>query len=295
MKTFVFISVLCISFSVTASFAQYRIKGIIKDSITKEALAFATVQLQIEKNGIYTDENGYFEISSKHRIDTLIVSYLSYQEKKIAVSQLSKIDENTIFLSNTATNLSEVIVTSKKSKEKNIMLGHYDFPTTFNWGSGPSYIFLNYYKNLTQASPIIKKLYFDFGKTLKITHKSLIRIRVMQRDSSAGKPTRDIIQDNMVVEVKPFSSKLIYDLEKYQIPFPKNGIFIGFEVIGIYRKHELITFNTGNTSVWVSSTEDKNRDKIGEAWTYSPFDRKWFTNYKRGHNRMFKFGMEIAD
>lgn len=295
MKTFVFIFVLCTSFSVKASFAQYRIKGIIKDSITKEALAFATVQLQIEKNSVYTDEKGYFEISSKHRIDTLIVSYLSYQEKKIAVSQLNEIDENTIFLSNTATNLSEVIVTSKKSKEKNIMLGHYDFPTTFNWGSGPADIFLNYYRNLTQASPIIKKLYFDFGKTLKITHKSLIRIRVMQRDSSAGKPTRDIIQDNMVVEVKPFSSKLIYDIEKYQITFPKNGIFIGFEVIGIYRKHELITFNTGNTSVWVSSTEDKNRDKIGEAWTYSPFDRKWFTNYKRGYNRMFKFGMEIAD
>ena len=295
MKTFVCISVLFISFSITSSLAQYRIKGRVKDSTTKEVLAFATVQLQIEKNGIYTDENGYFEISSKHRIDTLIVSYLSYQEKKIAVSQLSKIDGNTIFLSNTATNLSEVIVKSKKSKRGNIMLGHYDFPTTFNWGSGPSYIFLNYYKNLTQASPIIKKLYFDFGKTLKITHKSLIRIRVMQRDSSAGKPTRDIIQDNMIVEVKPFSSKLIYDLEKYQIPFPPNGIFIGFEVIGIYRKHELITFNPGNNSVWVSSTEDKNRDKIGEAWTYSPFDRKWFTNYKRGHNRMFKFGMGIAD
>ncbi len=204
-------------------------------------------------------------------------------------------DENIIFLSNTATNLSEVIVKSKKSKGESTILGHYDFPTTFNWGSGPAYIFLNYYKNLTQASPIIKKLYFDFGKALKITHKSLIRIRVMQRDSSAGKPTRDIIQDNMIVEVKPFSSKLIYDIEKYHMPFPKNGIFIGFEVIGIYRKHELITFNPGNNSVWVSSTEDKNRDKIGEAWTYSPFDRKWFTNYKRGHNRMFKFGMEIAD
>lgn len=276
-------------------FSQITIKGFIKDSKTKASLAFATVQFQYAKNGLYTNEEGYFEISSNNKKDTLIVSYLSYEEKKIPVSQLNSSSDNIIFLTNSTVNLSEVIVKGRKHKSKGFMFGHYDFPTTFNWGSGPAYIFMNYYKNTTASNPIIKKLYFDFGKAIKTTHKSLIRVRVMVRESEVGEPTKDVIQENMIVEVKPFTSKLIYDIEKYNIAFPSKGIFIGVEIIGVYRKGELTLFGFKNHALYVNETQDSKRIRVGEAWNYSPFDRKWFTNYKKGYNRMWKFGMELED
>lgn len=262
---------------------------------SKVPLAFATVQFQQAKNGLYTNEEGYFEISSSNKKDTLIISYLSYEEKKIPISQLNASTENIIFLANSSVNLSEVVVRGKKRNNKGIMFGHYDFPTTFKWGSGSATIFMNYYKNSNQTSPIIKKLYFDFGKSIKTTHKSLIRVRIMVREGNKGEPTKDMVQENMILTVKPFASKLVYDIEKLNVRFPDEDIFIGFEIIGVYRKNELLMFKQGNTSMWVTSTEDPNRDKIGEAWNYSPFDRKWFTNYKKGYNRMFKFGMVLED
>jgi CarboxypepD_reg-like domain len=285
-----------ILFSFLSKSYSQTFRGTIKDSQTKEPLAFASVQLLQSKNGLYTNEEGYFEISSLTNKDTLIISYLSYQSQKISLSQLTTTTENTIFLVNSSISLSEVVVKGKKSKSKGIMFGHYDFPTTFNWGSGPASIFMNYYKNINQTSPIIKKLYFDFGKSIKTTHKSLIRVRIMVREGDKGQPTRDIVQENMIVTVKPFTSKLVYDIEKLNITFPKDGIFIGIEVIGVYRKNELQLFKYGNTAMWVTSTQDPIRDKIGEAWNYSPFDRKWFTcNSQRGYRTMFKFGMELED
>jgi len=62
--------------------AQNHVSGIVKDSKTKEVLAFASIILK-NNSGLLTDANGLFNISSKYKIDTLIISYVGYKTKTV--------------------------------------------------------------------------------------------------------------------------------------------------------------------------------------------------------------------
>ena len=84
--------------------------GIIKDSNTKETLPYATILISNNK-GTVSNKNGEFSIYSQ--IDSISVSYVGYQTKKVKLST----NYNIIFLEKSILNISEVTINSYSEKD----------------------------------------------------------------------------------------------------------------------------------------------------------------------------------
>ncbi len=75
------IFILFVLFGITIN-AQTHISGVVKDAKTKEVLPFASIVYQ-NNRGLLADANGTFNINSKKKIDTLIISYIGFKTKTI--------------------------------------------------------------------------------------------------------------------------------------------------------------------------------------------------------------------
>ena len=104
-----FLSLILFCFSLNFN-AQNRASGKIVNAETQEALAFANVTVNGNKNkGVISDINGNFLIYNKSNINSLEVSYLGFEPQKIEVNNF----ENLIIeLVPTVESLSEVVITN---------------------------------------------------------------------------------------------------------------------------------------------------------------------------------------
>ncbi len=73
----------CIFF--LSSWAQYRVKGVVADSITNEPIPFASVYIKDSGDGVQTDAEGRFSFHTQLNKGILAVSYIGFKgyEKKI--------------------------------------------------------------------------------------------------------------------------------------------------------------------------------------------------------------------
>jgi len=94
MKTFLFVSIIILW--TVSTFSQTRITGTIKDSETKEPLAFCSIAIKNTNKGAITNTDGVFIITVNLQSDVLIFSYLGYGTKTIHAAKLQ--DKNTVFL-----------------------------------------------------------------------------------------------------------------------------------------------------------------------------------------------------
>jgi hypothetical protein len=115
MKKVAFIFIFIILPSLLAAQEYKTIRGIVRDVSTKEPLSFASISCQHYPIGTISNALGEFEFhfpASMH--DTLIVSYLGYENYRIALDRLPDDDELTISLPSKSYLLREVIVKNEK-------------------------------------------------------------------------------------------------------------------------------------------------------------------------------------
>jgi hypothetical protein len=97
---------------VFAANAQYfSIEGTIKNEKNNESLPFASITLKKSRLGTISNENGQFDmyIPVKSRSDTLLVSYIGFNNYEIAVQNINKVVEITLTEANNV--LDEVFLT----------------------------------------------------------------------------------------------------------------------------------------------------------------------------------------
>ncbi|MBW8049881.1 MAG: TonB-dependent receptor plug domain-containing protein [Cytophagales bacterium] len=113
MKYIIFIFLLLI----TAShiFSQNIIKGIVIDKQNNSVFAANVYLKNLPEKGVVTNFDGRFEliIPSKSNKDTLIVSFIGYETKKIPISFISHNEVVKIVLSENKQTLMEVIITAQ--------------------------------------------------------------------------------------------------------------------------------------------------------------------------------------
>ncbi|MEM6967366.1 MAG: TonB-dependent receptor, partial [Bacteroidota bacterium] len=67
-----------------------KLCGRVIDKFTNEPLSFANVYIQKTQEGVSTDEAGFFDFKIKIRpTDTVVISYVGYQEQKIAAQKIA--------------------------------------------------------------------------------------------------------------------------------------------------------------------------------------------------------------
>lgn len=99
-------------------FAQQpvSVSGIVKDSVTGEALPFVSVYFDGSTIGAMTDDNGAFSLQNNQGYYKLSAVYLGYDTKTIELKPGSKTDNLTILLKPTAYEISEVVVKPKRER-----------------------------------------------------------------------------------------------------------------------------------------------------------------------------------
>lgn len=89
-------------------------QNFIFDSINKTPINSVSI-IYNNNQGVITNDDGYFELSKKQDIDSLIISHISYNFKKISFNSLKLND--TIFLTPSIINLDEIVINNFKVKD----------------------------------------------------------------------------------------------------------------------------------------------------------------------------------
>jgi hypothetical protein len=90
-------------------YTQTNLQGLIKDSKSKEPVPYCAIAVKNSSRGCLSNDEGLFQISAKTE-DTLLISYIGYKRKLIAVSEFVK--SPLIYIERKEAALSEVVIYS---------------------------------------------------------------------------------------------------------------------------------------------------------------------------------------
>jgi hypothetical protein len=105
-------------FLVSSGLSAETVRGVVKDSLTGEPLAFVSIVLEgeLRKGGVQgggiTDAKGYFSLPNREGTSFLVASFLGYQTKRVRITG----GELTVFLNPVAFELGEVTVKPKRER-----------------------------------------------------------------------------------------------------------------------------------------------------------------------------------
>ncbi len=119
-NTFKLLLVFCL-FGLQYAQAQTTIKGLVTDGNSNMPLAGANVIVKGTSNGVSTDFDGNYTITTSNNATTLVVSFLGYVTQEIQINGQSNIN---ISLKEDASQLDEVVVTALGIKRETKKIGY---------------------------------------------------------------------------------------------------------------------------------------------------------------------------
>lgn len=191
------------------------------DLKTEEAIPYVNIWIKGSNFGTSTDGEGFFFLSAQKR-DTILFSAVGYATKELPFSEL----QPKIKLQEVASYLQEVIVQPAdekllivnpfQSKRCNYLYGVGD--TNQPWMVGTR---IFYEEGMREAS-LISKIRFQTRSDVK---SALMNIRLYSLDS-AGYPSKFLIGENLLVEVKKGLKIHEIDLQDFHLRFSPSGIAV---------------------------------------------------------------------
>ncbi len=86
--------------------------GYVKDNYSNEPIFGAEVYLADNSIGTVTNEKGYFELSGQRKTDTLVISLLGYQSKRVIIPQQKNTECRHYTIEEHSSQLNEILITS---------------------------------------------------------------------------------------------------------------------------------------------------------------------------------------
>ena len=195
-----------------------QIKGKVVDE-KNNPIAYVNIWVESENIGTTANEQGEFTINST--IDKkLIFTAVGFE------TLTSKISENgVITLKTHIEELEEVVIGNPKGTEE-IELGDFTNGNCFSFTMGPVIMAQKMEYNDTIAKhKFLKELTF-----LTTSEKDSVKIIVhFYKPNKDGFPGSDLLDENLIVNLKKGTKKHTLDLKSFNVKFPKKGLFIGFE------------------------------------------------------------------
>ncbi len=209
----------------------------ILDFKSKEPISYATITKLDDGKGSFADENGIFtfEINTNNKF---IISCLGYQNDTIIPEK----NDFTIYLKPMAYDLRLIEVIGKRAKVKKTEVGYYNaFSLLPYYASLPRKMMVCTYipTKLNSSEWLISDVKLNIGAGKSKIYDSFI-IRIFIKDNLKGTPGKDLLKQDMIVSIKENSFKYTFQL-KEEIIFPKNGCFVGYEVVGKIDKNNTFT------------------------------------------------------
>lgn len=217
-----------------------QIKGVVKDSLTGKPIPYVNIWIQNENIGSTSEENGTFYINTTAKKKKLIFSTLGFEKK------ISKASENLeVILKPMAYNLNEVVI-SKNIGTKEIEIGKTQNEIYQAFDNGPKidtkfFPYISSYKRTKYLKQV--SIYTDSR-----IENAIIKIHFYGVDFN-GFPGEELLEKDFVVTVKKGTRMNRFDLIEFNLKFPKNGLFVGFEKLMIEKNKTEKTITDLNTTI----------------------------------------------
>ncbi len=207
-------------------FAQ--LSGIVKDSISGEPIPYVNIWVESENTGTNSEENGSFVLHISEE-KNIVFSALGYETKTISSKEIAK-----VYLRSKNIQLEELILEKPKQTEELVLndykgkkvrscVSNSGLEKVHIWGK------IIDYNNSVVKYPFIKKIQFKAKSKVKVAK---MRLRIFKKPYPEQE-LKDLIEDDIIFEVKKGKREVTVDLSPYNLSFPKEGILIGFEYLKI--------------------------------------------------------------
>ena len=224
-----------ISFSLSA-----QIKGVIKDSLTGKRIPYVNIWVENENIGSTSEENGTFFINTTEKGKRLIFSTLGFEKKIINASEASAVNLKPI-----AYSLEEVVI-SKSVGTKSVEIGKTKTEIYQAFDNGPKIDtkFFPYFPSYKKTKYIKQVSIYTDSRI----EDAIIKIHFYEADAN-GFPGEELLDKDFVVTVKKGTRINRFDLTEFNLKFPKNGLFVGFEKLMIEKNKTQKTITDLNTNI----------------------------------------------
>jgi len=213
---------------IVAAKGQYQIV----DKETKAPVPYAHIQLTTEAKGAIANFDGFFVLDSSLNVnDTILISCIGYKNKSILIKTISA--KNSIELEPRDQQLSEVVVTVKKSKFRTRKLGLTKKPKKIRSATD----YTGTAKNGQEKAVWIPNDYSIQGilKSVNIYVSKVgypnahFRIHIYDCDPLTIQPSKELTHSNIIASGTKGNEWVEVDMTKEQIQVGENGCFIGIE------------------------------------------------------------------
>jgi len=279
------------------------------DSITNKGVSYVAITFE-KNNGLYTDEDGVFSLD-EIKSEQISLSCMGYSIKTIS---LKSIQDNTIYLSPTNYELSEVVISDKARKSKVEKVKpkiHNDFMQSHRLSIGgelamyiPNHFDSNDIELKSLTIPIVTKtISFDKSMEGKAQRLKKLPFSVLYKISfyanEQNKPGEQFNYEDITVVLDEKSTKVDVDLDKYNITLPKEGFFISLLNLGVTDENGKLIPTTPfelkevdnrmikfarPTKPYFPVYYKENKNKTFFRYSFND-DKKWITFYKHGKKK----------
>lgn len=225
-------------------FSQQQVaKGVVLDKVTNEPIPYVNISILESTVGTSSDDDGSFSLEIKKEDINKVVrlSSLGYESSKITVSLFLKSEK--IFLKPRTEVLEEVIITNKFEEKTNVINKIEDSDLCYGYGSlaeNPWIMALYFpYNEDYKETEFLKSVKFHFGNFKNKKAKFRLRLFTIGKDSL---PDKDLLKENVIVELKKKQKEAVVDISDYDILFPREGFYVAFEWLYIPYNAEEVTF-----------------------------------------------------
>ena len=196
-----------------------QVSGIVVDSLTQKPIPYVNIWAVEGAVGTTTEPDGTFHLSIEKN-KKIGLSALGYETKYTAAS------EKEIKLKPAAIQLNEQVVYHKKLKKFKEVGDGEKSNISHHLGTNP-WVFAKYFSYIDtyKSTPFLQKIVVY---TYSDVEDAILKIRVFGVDAE-GKPSNDLVFENILTHVKKGKKRTVADVSVYNIKLPENGIVVGIE------------------------------------------------------------------
>jgi len=220
-----------ILFSMSAS---AQVKGVVKDSLTGQPIAYANIWVENENVATTSEEDGTFSIAVT-KDKNLIFSALGYEKKTLKAAQVGQ-----VLLFSKAFALDEVVISNSIGTKQNVIgLTENTVAQAFDNGPRIDVKFFPYQAEY-KKTPYLKRVTVYTDSRIE---DATVKLHFYKVDAN-GYPGDELLQKELIVKVKNGTKINKIDMSDFGLVIPKNGLFVGFEKLMIEKnKKEKIVIN----------------------------------------------------
>ncbi len=243
---------------------------------TNKPISYCTITCSNDQTGGFSDSLGIIAIQNIINCDKILVTSLGYKSEVFMVKNNPQKNKDTLlfYLTPDTLKLEEVQIAKDATKIKLVKynLGHFNSKKEVIDRTGAiGNTRALYIKNPTNntSTKITKILYSIDGlrDPLFDNQSAMVRINLFRKAENSDAPGSPLINEDIIIRTKKGQGQIIYDVSKYNILLPKDGVFIAIQWLG--------ELTSKIKPINISPALNSHRNVDGSIMYFKFLDKEW--------------------